>query len=754
MKRFTPSLVLVAIFSLFALVHCDSESTVDPTQDKDHDGETVAQGDCDDHNPRVNTTGIETPYDGVDQDCDGADLTDVDGDGADGVLAGGTDCDDRNAAVGPAATEVPYNGVDDDCNAETRDEDVDGDGFAWQGGGDCDDTDDAIYPGAKEIPYDGIDQDCSGKDLTDVDRDGYDSVQVDGGNDCDDQNPYVKPAGIEICGDQIDQDCSGADQDCGVLDTDGDGYSPNEGDCDDTRAAVNPNATETPYNGRDDDCDAQTPDDDLDKDGFAKVGGGDCDDDAPLVFPGADETPYDGIDQDCSGADLTDVDKDGYDALQVSGGTDCDDRDPKVHPDIEEVPYDNVDQDCDGDDLVMAGVFEAFTPFGTGPIAFDIASSGSQYLVVYRTTDSNDALQYQVIAQRLSAAGQPVGNAIVVHKSSINIGHDPAVASDGNDFLVVFVYKATPSTPYGLRGQRISQAGTLLGGQIVIRDRASNLNQPDVAYSKGNYTAVWRETVPVTTPYKTNYYLIRAQLIFGNGTLPAGTTQCFPVAPNDCGTLDQTACEANSACSWETRVAPTPVSGLSGNNMNPALGTNGNSDLLASWKSGTQIQGQLLSPYGGQTGSAIIISSASGTPANPTAAFDGQSYLVAWQDPRNGQLDIFGQRLTSTGTLVGSSVKVNLPISTALGVQKEPQLASCGQRFTTVFLDERFYVAPALFRQPVDSAGVLQDAAADDNDLFYASGNTVDTLLLSCNSDSLLALWKEEGRMYGVLIEP
>ena len=53
---------------------------------------------------------------------------------------------------------------------------------------------------------------------------------------------------------------------------------------------------------------------------------GDCDDTNNTIYPGATEVPYDDIDQDCDGADLKDVDGDGYDAT-VAGGNDCNDND-------------------------------------------------------------------------------------------------------------------------------------------------------------------------------------------------------------------------------------------------------------------------------------------------------------------------------------------------------------------------------------------------------------------------------------------
>jgi hypothetical protein len=90
----------------------DDDDTSVPV-DADNDGYTDTI-DCDDSDPEINPGATETPYDGIDQDCDGADLTDVDGDGHDGGGAG-DDCNDNDADVNPGETEVE-NGVDDDCD--------------------------------------------------------------------------------------------------------------------------------------------------------------------------------------------------------------------------------------------------------------------------------------------------------------------------------------------------------------------------------------------------------------------------------------------------------------------------------------------------------------------------------------------------------------------------------------------------------------------------------------------------------------
>jgi MYXO-CTERM domain-containing protein len=86
--------------------------------DLDDDGVVAEQwggADCNDDDASIGEASEEVPYDGIDQDCDGADLDDVDGDGAVAEAAGGGDCNDDNAAIGPDIAEICDNGVDEDC---------------------------------------------------------------------------------------------------------------------------------------------------------------------------------------------------------------------------------------------------------------------------------------------------------------------------------------------------------------------------------------------------------------------------------------------------------------------------------------------------------------------------------------------------------------------------------------------------------------------------------------------------------------
>ena len=81
----------------------------------DADGDGVRRpADCDDTNPGIRPGATDTPDDRVDQDCSGADATnlDVDGDGTPRPQ----DCDDGNPAIRPGAREIVGNRVDENCD--------------------------------------------------------------------------------------------------------------------------------------------------------------------------------------------------------------------------------------------------------------------------------------------------------------------------------------------------------------------------------------------------------------------------------------------------------------------------------------------------------------------------------------------------------------------------------------------------------------------------------------------------------------
>jgi len=156
---------------------CDQPSGAVAAEDAD---------DCDDSDASINPSASESWYDGIDQDCDGANDYDQDADGYDSDAHGGLDCDDTDTTANPGVTEV-CDGIDNDCDGSTDETDAadvstwyadsDGDGYGnaalslvqcYQPSGfvlddsDCDDGNAAAYPDAPETTP-GVDNNCDGE---------------------------------------------------------------------------------------------------------------------------------------------------------------------------------------------------------------------------------------------------------------------------------------------------------------------------------------------------------------------------------------------------------------------------------------------------------------------------------------------------------------------------------------------------------------------------------------------------------------
>lgn len=162
-------------------------------------GYVATADDCDDADAARSPGVLETCNDGIDQDCDGADVTncDPDGDGYDVSV----DCDETNPDINPGEREV--------CDAANVDEDCDGL---------SDNDDSSAYATTKTRFYRDTDGDGYGADthtgslFCDLAA-GYSASK----DDCDDAEATTSPGANDVCDDGVDNDCSGQVDDCGRL---------------------------------------------------------------------------------------------------------------------------------------------------------------------------------------------------------------------------------------------------------------------------------------------------------------------------------------------------------------------------------------------------------------------------------------------------------------------------------------------------------------------------------------------------------
>mgnify|MGYP002631160470 CR=1 FL=1 len=325
--------------------------------DRDFDGYSPADGDCDDDDEDVNPDATEDLTDGIDNDCDGV----IDGGGATAYTDSSTwetdggidvqiiDFEDL-ASTDIVSAQYDASGVNVDSTL-TVVTDIDGAGVNDTLGAEANST-------SVTLTFDEL-QPAVGFDLFDA-QGAFTLTGSAGGtalyantltlseNGASSFHGYIYGYGVDelvITGPA--SDTWGVDDirfsELGLDDADGDGYTEKDGDCDDDDNTVNPAATDTWYDGVDSDCDGAS---DYDADGDGWDTGDDCDDADNTVNPDATETWYDGTDQDCDGASDYDADTDGYDSATYAGD-DCDDADSNVNPGAAEVYYDSTDDNCD-----------------------------------------------------------------------------------------------------------------------------------------------------------------------------------------------------------------------------------------------------------------------------------------------------------------------------------------------------------------------------------------------------------------------
>ncbi|MBW2063052.1 MAG: hypothetical protein JRI95_16030 [Deltaproteobacteria bacterium] len=301
----------------------------------------------------------------------------------------------------------------------------------------------------------------------------------------------------------------------------------------------------------------------------------------------------------------------------------------------------------DGYDGLSWGVAKAtFSPVysavavSTFPIAVTAASEmalsaafdGTNYLVGIQ---GDPAAHYNITAQLVSRSGSLVGSRISIGRT----GGVPLVAFDGTNYLMVWTDDATHPND-DIYGRFISPSGTLVGAPFPISTAAGNQEITGIAFDGTNYLVVWKDG-RYSAGEDIGPWYVYGQLVSNSGSLVGGEIQ---------------------------------ISSAPGSNM--ALAFDGTNYLVVFNEdtNDTDIYGQFISPARDLVGSSFVIDSNSYPSDNPTnVVFDGTKYLVTFHDEINGEWDIYG-RFVSTSGSVGS----RLPISNAAGNQHFPQVSFDG----------------------------------------------------------------------------
>lgn len=179
----------------------------------------------------------------------------------------------------------------------------------------------------------------------------------------------------------------------------------------------------------------------------------------------------------------------------------------------------------------------------------------------------------------------------------------------------------------------------------------------------------------------------------------------------------------------------------------PFIGFDG-TNYLAVWNDyrngpNSDIYGQFVSKSAALIGSNIAISTATGNQrVGNNVGFDGTDYLIVWTDDRGGDMDIYGQLVSPSGSLVGSEIA----ISTASYNQNDPVVAFDGTNYLVAWNDGHRLGAGGgygedIYGQFVDTSGALSGSNFAINENSYPSDNP---LGIAFDGTNYLVTWMDE----------
>jgi len=295
-----------------------------------------------------------------------------------------------------------------------------------------------------------------------------------------------------------------------------------------------------------------------------------------------------------------------------------------------------------------------------------------------------------------------------VNYDTTAIQSSPDIDVDSSSNFVV-VWESQKNSDYNIYAQRFNSIGQPLNTNFLVNDNTSgNQKNPSLAKSSnGNFIIVWQDL-------RNGNYDIYAQKYDPSGGKIGSN---FKVNDNPGNSSQQEpACDFHSklVICWQDE-------------------REGNLDIFQ----------QLYNSLGAKIDSNLrVCEKSDSTQWRPSVAMDTSgNFIVVWQDKRNGNYDIYGQRFNSSGNFLGNNFRINDDPTSFQ--QNFPKVASENQgNFIVVWQDQRNGDYD-IYAQRYDYSGVKLDVnfrVNDDVGNYYQGQPDVGM----DGSGSFVVVWKDK----------
>ncbi len=333
-----------------------------------------------------------------------------------------------------------------------------------------------------------------------------------------------------------------------------------------------------------------------------------------------------------------------------------------------------------------------------------VAGSNTGYLVVWQDSRNGGSDIYGTLVSFAGGIQHPYGMEI---STATGLQISPSAARFGGAGPYWVVWSDSRSGSYDIYGARVSTAGVVLDtGGVVITQAAGNQFAPSAGCS-GYCATAWRDGRVSTSNYDIYAAILTTSGPILTTNIPISTNTSNESEPaiacngsrflvtwtRTVGTLDDvyaarletngTVSQSNIAIAATTADEDSPAAAAL-----PGSGTT----WLVSWQTprsgfSLDIASRTVTNLG-SLGTVTTVSSTTASEGSPAVAAKGSEYLVVWSDSRDGPNNIYAQRASSTGTLLGAAFAV----SAASGSQLYPEIAASdgsGTDYMVVWHDYR-----------------------------------------------------------------
>ncbi|HWB74435.1 MAG TPA: hypothetical protein VG755_05760, partial [Nannocystaceae bacterium] len=273
-----------------------------------------------------------------------------------------------------------------------------------------------------------------------------------------------------------------------------------------------------------------------------------------------------------------------------------------------------------------------------------VSWNGDSYLVAWQELRSGS---WDIVGTRVDRTGVVLGDTFVI-SDAIDDQIEPAIAYDGMGHFVVWADDRVGGGGYDIYGARVDVTGVVADPTgVAISTAEKQQRGPSVAYDGDNWLVAWTDGRNAADIYAArvdgNVLLDPAGIEISKTNaddrkvdVARGGTWTYIVwerlMPSNVWQLHGTAIKSDGNVHTLHGVS---LAGTSPTQEDPAVASAGTDAFVVAWKESGRIRARIHSFDGTALSSTASVGSGALVERDPDIAYDGATYMVAWQDGNN-----------------------------------------------------------------------------------------------------------------------